>query len=327
VSELRVGFAGTPEFAASALAAILAAGFAVPAVLTQPDRPRGRGLALAPSPVKASTLAHGIPCLQPPSLKTEDARAPVLAIPVDVLVVAAYGLILPSAVLAWPRFGCLNIHASKLPRWRGAAPIQRAIAAGDTETGITIMQMDAGLDTGPMIDVVDVPIASRETAGTLHDKLADAGAQAIVSTLRRLAAQRALTSKPQPSTGVTYAHKIGRADAAVDWTRPAEELDCLVRAMNPVPGAFARFGAHDVKVWEAMPSRAGEPEGAAGSATPSVAPGVVLAVGNDGIDVACGRGALRLLVVQPAAGKRMPATAFAAGRTLSVGARFDARSL
>jgi methionyl-tRNA formyltransferase len=323
VSDLRVGFAGTPEFAARALAAILEAGFEVPLVLTQPDRPRGRGLALAPSPVKARALAHGIPCLQPQNLKSEEARAPVLAIPADVLVVAAYGLILPPAVLAWPRHGCLNIHASKLPRWRGAAPIQRAIAAGDTATGVTIMQMDAGLDTGAMIDMVDVPIAPRETAGTLHDKLAIAGAEAIVATLRRLAVQRVLTSTVQPATGITYAHKIGRADAGIDWARPAEDLDGLVRAMNPVPGAFTRFGAQEVKVWEAVPASSADSGPGTDMAAMRAAPGTVLAVGADGIDVACGRGSLRLQVVQPAAGKRMPSAAFAAGRALSVGARFD----
>jgi methionyl-tRNA formyltransferase len=320
VSELRVGFAGTPEFAASALAAILAAGFNVPVVLTQPDRPRGRGLELAPSPVKQTALAQGIPCLQPASLKSDDARGPVLAIPLDVLVVAAYGLILPPAVLAWPRYGCLNIHASRLPRWRGAAPIQRAIAAGDEATAITIMQMDAGLDTGPMVDVVDVPIAPRETAGTLHDKLATAGAAAIVQTLQRLSREQALTTAPQPAIGVTYASKVGRADAALDWSRSAEDLDRLIRAMDPVPGAFTRFAAQDVKVWAATPV-ASTPITSAVASGP-VDPGTVVAVGPEGIDVACGQGTLRVAVAQPAAGKRMPATAFAAGRALGVGARF-----
>jgi methionyl-tRNA formyltransferase len=326
VSDLRVGFAGTPPFAATALAAILEAGFSVPVVLTQPDRPRGRGLALAPSPVKQCALAHAIPCLQPPELKTEAARNPVLAIAADVLVVAAYGLILPPAVLAWPRYGCLNIHASRLPRWRGAAPIQRAIATGDTMTAITIMQMDAGLDTGPMLEVVAVPIAPRETTGTLHDKLAVAGAQAIVSTLRRLDRERALTSAPQPTTGVTYANKVGRADAALDWTRPAEELDRVIRAMDPAPGAFTRLGTQEVKIWAAIPAAAPAAATAPNAAAPYAAPGTVLALDRDGIHVACGQGVLRLTCVQPAAGKRMAAMAYAAGRALSVGTCFGTAS-
>ena len=313
MSALRVGFAGTPEFAATALAAILAAGYSVPLVLTQPDRPRGRGLALAASPVKLLAAMHGIACLQPPTLKSDGARAEALAVELDVLVVAAYGLILPPSVLAWPRFGCLNIHASKLPRWRGAAPIQRAIAAGDTATGITIMQMDAGLDTGPMVDVVDVAIAPRETAGTLHDKLAAVGARAIIGTLQRLDVQQVLTSTPQPSVGVTYAAKVGRADAAIDWSLSAATIDCAIRAFDPAPGASTRFGAQDVKIWAAAP-------GTAAAAEP---PGTVVGVGAPGIDVACGSGMLRLTTVQPAGGKRMPAFAFAVGHGVKVGAHFS----
>ncbi len=310
---LRVGFAGTPVFAAEALAAILTAGFAVPLVLTQPDRPSGRGLKLSPSPVKLRAIEHGIPVLQPPSLKTDAARAEALAVRLDVLVVAAYGLILPPAVLAWPRHGGLNIHASKLPRWRGAAPIQRALLAGDSVTGVTIMQMDAGLDTGPMIEVVDVPIAARETAGTLTARLAAAGAAAIVTVLERLARDGALAATPQPADGVTYAAKIGRADAALDWTQSSAMLDRTVRAFDPAPGAFTQWGAETVKVWSAEPVT-----------DASGAQGTVVAVGPDGVDVACGSGALRLRTVQPAGGKRMPATAFAAGRALGPGARFGA---
>lgn len=311
---LRVGFAGTPEFAATALAAILAAGFPVPLVLTQPDRPRGRGLELASSPVKHLAATHGIRCLQPPTLKTAEARADATATNLDVLVVAAYGLILPPAVLAWPRLGCLNIHASKLPRWRGAAPIQRAIAAGDAVTGVTIMHMDAGLDTGPILDVVDVPIVPRETARTLHDKLAAAGAQAIVATLRRLAEKQVLTSVVQPADGVTYAAKVTRVEAELDWSRTAGAIDCAIRAFDPVPGAFTRFGAGVLKVWSAKPA----------PSTSVAPPGTVLAVAADGVVVACGEGALRLAVVQPAGGKRMPAAAFALGHALTVGARFSA---
>jgi len=308
---LRVGFAGTPAFAAQALEAILTAGFPVPIVLTQPDRPSGRGLAVAPSPVKALAVERGLPVLQPATLRTDDARAPVLAATIDVLVVAAYGLILPPAVLAWPRFGGINIHASLLPRWRGAAPIQHALLAGDPGTGITIMQMDAGLDTGPMIERVDVPIGSRETAGTLTATLAAVGAQAIVRTLDRLESEGSLAATPQPVTGATYAGKIERAHAALDWSGSATVLDRAVRAFDPVPGAHTIFAGQAVKVWAAQPVLA----------EVGVAPGTVLGV-EDSIEVACGQGSLRLLTLQPAGGKRMPAAAFAAGRGVSRGARF-----
>jgi methionyl-tRNA formyltransferase len=300
---VRVGFAGTPGFAALALEAIIAAGFEVPLVLTQPDRPRGRGLHAEPSPVKRLAEAHRLPVLQPATLKTADARVPLLALPLDVLVVAAYGLILPLAVLSWPRHGCLNIHASALPRWRGAAPIQRAIQAGDTATGVTIMQMDAGLDTGAIIETVEVAIAARETAGTLHDKLATAGAAAVVSVLARLARDGTLRMTPQSANGATYAHKVERADAAIDWANAAEAIDRQVRAFDPVPGAATHFGGLPVKVWSADPI-AQESDAAAGT---------ILATGKVGIDVACGRGALRLRELQPACGKRMSAAAFAAG--------------
>ncbi len=312
VGSLRVGFAGTPPFAAEALSAILAAGFAVPVVLTQPDRPQGRGLRVAPSPVKTLALAHDIPVLQPPTLRTPEGRAEVLATRIDVLVVAAYGLILPEAVLAWPLHGGINIHASHLPRWRGAAPIQRALLAGDSATGVTIMRMDAGLDTGPMIDVVPVPIAARETAGTLTTKLAAAGAAAIVAVLERLARDGALASAPQPMDGITYAAKIGRDDAALDWARSAVELDRAVRAFDPIPGAFTLFDGQPVKIWTAEP----------GSREAAAAPGTVIAVSPAGVDIACSEGSLRVKTLQPAGGKRMSAAAFAAGRALAIGARF-----
>ena len=314
MTPLRVGFAGTPAFAAEALAAILAAGHPVPVVLTQPDRPQGRGLKLAAPPVKELALRHALPVLQPATLRTPDARAGALAIPIDVLVVAAYGLILPAEVLAWPRHGGINIHASKLPRWRGAAPIQRAILAGDTATGVTIMQMDEGLDTGPMLAVVDVPIAPRETAGTLTTRLAAAGAEAIVRVLARIARGDLPPAVAQPADGATYAAKVGRDDARLDWTLPATALDRAVRAFDPVPGAYTEFDGAPLTV------RSAEPAGA-GTAAP---PGTVTAVGAGGIDVCCGEGALRLLTVQPAGGKRMGAGAFAAGRALLPGVRFGA---
>ena len=306
---LRVGFAGTPPFAAEALAAIAAAGFAVPIVLTQPDRPSGRGMKLTASAVKQKAQELGIPVLQPPSLKTEEGRAAALAVPLDVLVVAAYGLILPPAVLAWPRYGGINIHASRLPRWRGAAPIQRALLAGDAGTGVTLMQMDAGLDTGPMLEVIAVPIAPRETAGTLTVKLAAAGAAGVVGVLERLAREGRVDVTPQPAEGVTYAAKIERADAVLDWRQPAATLDRVVRAFDPLPGASTHLGAEALKVWDAVPL-----------ATGSGAPGTVIAVGPEGVDVACGVGCLRLRTVQPAGGKRMPAHAYARGRQLAPGA-------
>jgi methionyl-tRNA formyltransferase len=310
---LSIGFAGTPAFAASALRAILGAGFAVALVLTRPDRPRGRGLKLEPSPVKALAQTAGLPVLQPPTLKTPEARAPVVAVPVDVLVVAAYGLILPPAVLSWPRHGCLNIHASRLPRWRGAAPIQRALLEGDAATGVTIMQMDTGLDTGPVVEVVDVPIVAGETAGTLHDKLASVGAQTIVAVLRRLARDGRLVAHAQPPEGATYAHKIARGEAAIDWEADAEAIDRQIRAFDPVPGAYTAQDGGGLKLWRARPI---EHETTA-------APGTILSAGPDGIDVACGRGALRILELQPAGGRRMPVGAFLAGHFLVPGTRFS----
>jgi methionyl-tRNA formyltransferase len=311
---MRVGFAGTPAFAASALAAILARGFDVPLVLTQPDRPSGRGLKAAQLPVKRLAASHGLPVRQPASLKPDDVRAQLRAIPLDVLVVAAYGLLLPPAVLAWPRHGGLNVHASLLPRWRGAAPIQRALLAGDAETGVTIMQMDAGLDTGAMHDVVRIPIAARETGGTLHDKLAAAGASAIVAVLERLEREGAIHGVPQPAEGATYAAKLTRADAAVDWRGSAAAIDRQVRALDPVPGAFTGRGGEPVKLWVAEPAAA---------VARQSDPGEVLAADADGVVVACGEGALRIAELQPAGGRRMSAAAFVAGRRIAVGQRFD----
>jgi methionyl-tRNA formyltransferase len=313
-SLLRVGFAGTPAFAAAALRAVVAAGFTVPVVLTQPDRPRGRGMQVVASPVKQLALQHGIALQQPVTLRGDDARAAALAVPLDVLVVAAYGLILPQAILDWPRHGCINIHASLLPRWRGAAPIPRAIAAGDASTGITIMQMDAGLDTGPMIASVPVAIASRDTAALLHDRLAAAGSDAIVDVLHQLLRDGKLAAVPQPAAGATYAAKLERAEAAIDWAASAPEIDRRIRAFDPVPGAFTHWRDEPVKVWSAQPS----------AARAGVPPGTVFGVGSDGIDVACGDGVLRLSIVQPAGGKRMDAAAFAAGRAVRPGMQFGA---
>ena len=310
---LRVGFAGTPRFSAVALAALAGAGFTIPLVLTRPDKPKGRGLRLAPSEVKVEAGAREIPVLQPATLTDGDAVAAALAQAIDVLVVAAYGLILPQRVLDWPRAGCINIHASRLPRWRGAAPIQRAIESGDPTSGITIMQMDAGLDTGPIIEIRDMPIEPRETAGTLHDKLAEVGARAIVDVLRRLDRDGALERTPQPAQGVTHAAKIGRSDARIDWMRDAAAIDRQVRAFDPVPGAFTAHGAELVKIWRAAPV----------PCEARARPGTLIAL-DDALVIECGRGALRVEEVQPAGGRRMAATAYASGRALAAGARFEA---
>ena len=310
---LRIAFAGTPVFAAKALQAIVDAGFSVPLVLTRADKPKGRGLRLESAPVKAQAAARGLAILQPVTLRNGAEREQVLAYAVDVLVVAAYGLILPPDVLNWPRHGCLNIHASLLPRWRGAAPIQRAIEAGDPVSGVTIMQMDAGLDTGAMILKRDVPIDPRETAGSLHDKLALAGADAIIEVLHRLDRGSILEATPQPADEVTYAAKIAREDARIDWTSDAQAIDRRVRAFDPVPGAFTSLQGERIKIWAALPVARQQ----------RAAPGVVLASGSTGIDVACGSAALRLLEVQAEGGKRMPVRSFLAGRSLAAGVRFD----
>ncbi|MCQ3923493.1 MAG: methionyl-tRNA formyltransferase [Rhodocyclaceae bacterium] len=306
---MRVVFAGTPEFAAQALAAILADGNEVVLVLTQPDRPAGRGMSLQASPVKQLALQHGLPVHQPSSLKSEDACQPIIEARPDVMVVAAYGLILPQAALDIPRLGCLNIHASLLPRWRGAAPIQRAILAGDAKTGVTIMRMEAGLDSGPMLLKESLPIADTDTAGTLHDKLAALGARLIVEALPKLE-RGELPGDIQPEEGVTYAAKLEKAEAALDWRRPALLLDRAVRAFNPFPGATAQMDGQIIKIWRV-------------AAVPGTGePGTVLAAGADGIVVACGEGALCLTELQKAGGKRLPAADFLRGFALKPGQRF-----
>ena len=310
VPGLRVGFAGTPEFARAALAALIDAGYDIPVVLTQPDRPAGRGMKLTASPVKQLALEHGLPVWQPPTLKTADIQEQLRALGLDVLVVAAYGLLLPQVVLDIPRLGCINLHASLLPRWRGAAPIHRAIEAGDAETGITVMQMEAGLDTGPMLSTHRCPIAPDDTTGRLHDKLAALGAEAIVDALPKLAAGQ-LTPVMQPEEGVTYAHKIDKAEAQLDWTQSAEVLARRIRAFDPFPGAVTSLSNEPVKIWAAtVTDGAGEP-------------GTVLSVDRDQLVVACGSGALAVSEVQRAGGKRQPVSAFLAGMPLNVGDRFE----
>ena len=304
---MKVIFAGTPAFAAQALQAIITAGHEVALVLTQPDRPAGRGMALQPSPVKKLALDQGIEVFQPLSLKDVAAQEKIAALGADVMVVAAYGLILPQRVLDLPRFGCLNIHASLLPRWRGAAPIQRALLAGDAETGVCIMQMEAGLDTGPVLQRRAFALAPAETAASLHDRLAALGAQLIVEVLERLP----LPAEPQAIEGITYAHKIEKAEALIDWTKSAAELDRHIRAFNPFPGAQALSGGLTIKLWLATP--------VAGSG----AIGEVLAVDRKHLVVACGSGALAISELQKAGGKRLPVQQFLAGNPMRVGDRFD----
>lgn len=301
---MRIAFAGTPEFARVAVEALHAAGHELVRVFTQPDRPAGRGMKLQPSPVKQFALAQGLPLAQPRSLRldgrfpdeAEAARAQLVVDAPELIVVAAYGLILPRWVLALPRHGCLNIHASLLPRWRGAAPIQRAIEAGDDETGITLMQMDEGLDTGAMRLHEATPIAPADTAATLHDRLAAIGARLVVLGLERLQAGT-LPSVPQPAEGATYAHKIDKAEAALDWAQPAAALERRIRAFDPAPGCSAAVAGVPLKLWRARvcAGRAGAP------------PGQRLDAGRGRLVVACGEGALELLEVQAAGSRRMAA--------------------
>lgn len=309
MSKLKVAFAGTPEFASEALSAILTAGFEVPLVLTQPDRPAGRGMKLQASPVKQLAQQHGITVAQPHSLKLDgkypdEARAAqeaLLAAAPDVMVVAAYGLILPQWTLSLPRLGCLNIHGSLLPRWRGAAPIHRAIEAGDAETGITIMQMDIGLDTGDMLVIEKTAIRPDDTTATLHDRLATLGGRLIVEALE-MAACGGLTATPQPQEGVNYAHKIEKAEAAIDWRLPATEIERRMRAFDPFPGTTFQLpgdkGPDTIKLW------------AAGVVPATGQPGEVLHAQGDTLVVACGEQALALRTLQKPGGKRVSVREF-----------------
>ena len=319
---MRVIFAGTPEFARVALAHLHEAGFDIPLVLTQPDRPAGRGMKLQASAVKQWAQAQQIPVAQPRSLRLDGkypedaaaARAAIETARADVMVVAAYGLILPQWVLDLPRLGCLNIHGSVLPRWRGAAPIHRAIEAGDAETGVTIMQMDAGLDTGDMLLVQTLPISPQDTTESLHDALAALGAQLIVQALQQ-AQTGALQGLAQTTDGVCYAHKIDKREAALDWTQPATTLARRVRAFNPFPVASSVLGGETIKFWraQALPphSRAAQP-------------GEVIAVSAEGVDIATASGVLRATRLQKAGGKPLEAADFLHGFALHPGQIFAA---
>jgi len=306
---MRIVFAGTPEFAVSSLRAA-ARHHEVVAVYTQPDRPAGRGRGLAPSPVKLEAVARGIPVYQPETLKDEAAQQQLRDLQPDLMVVVAYGLILPKAVLTIPTHGCWNVHGSLLPRWRGAAPIQRAIQAGDEKTGICLMQMEAGLDTGPVLLHQELPIAATDTGGQLHDKLAELGAQVLSDGLGLLRAGIKPIARPQPEQGVTYAHKLDKAEAKLDWAQDAETLARTVRAFNPWPIAEALLAAERVRIHGAV----------ALDVAHGQAPGTVLAAGREGIDIACGQGALRLRVLQREGGKAITAADYLnARRDLRVG--------
>ena len=302
---MKLIFAGTPEFAAVALDALLAAGHAVALTLTQPDRPAGRGLKPRPSAVKALALARKLPLAQPPSLKEPVIQEQLRAIGADAMVVAAYGLILPDAVIAIPARGCINIHASLLPRWRGAAPIQRAVLAGDRETGITIMQMDAGLDTGAILLQEKIALNDDDTAQTLHDKLAQFGARCVVRALKENPAPRA-----QDDTAATYADKITKAETVIDWARSAGDICRQIRAFDPVPGAVTTLDGATLKIWRAQPL-----------AHEAVTPGTVMSARGSGIVVAAGGGAVNVIELQKAGSKRLAAAAFLAGAKLAPGAR------
>ncbi|KAF1699221.1 methionyl-tRNA formyltransferase [Pseudoxanthomonas jiangsuensis] len=293
---MRIVFAGTPEFAVPSLRAAAQRGEVV-AVYTQPDRPAGRGRGLAASPVKLEAIARGIPVLQPETLRRRASQDALRALAPDLMIVVAYGLILPQAVLDIPRFGCWNVHASLLPRWRGAAPIQRAIQAGDAETGVCLMQMEAGLDTGPVLLEQRTPIADAETGGQLHDRLAELGAQVLGDGLGLLRAGIRPVPRPQPEEGASYAHKLDKAEARLDWNRPAQELARTVRAFNPWPVAEATVAGERLRIHGAV----------ALPLAHDAAPGTLLVAGRDGIDIACGEGALRLRVVQREGGRAITA--------------------
>jgi methionyl-tRNA formyltransferase len=304
---MRIAFAGTPEFAADALRALIDAHYDVTLVLTQPDRPAGRGMKRLSSPVKQLAIDCGIPVHQPDSLKTPESQMPLVAAHVDVLVVAAYGLILPPALLTLPKFGCLNIHASLLPRWRGAAPIQRAILAGDPKTGVCIMQIDSGLDTGPVLLCRAILIAPEDTGGTLHDKLKQLGATLIVDALGNLRTG-GLDTVAQSEEGITYAEKLRKEEAEIDWSQSAIMIERKVRAFNPFPVAQTHLEGDALRIWRAR-IVTGEPI--------TQSPGQVIRCDAESVVVACGEGALAITELQKAGGKRMSATAFLAGKKIT----------
>ena len=311
---MRIAFAGTPVFAAVALQNLIDAKFDIALVLTQPDRPAGRGLQESASAVKQLALQHKLAIAQPPNLRNEDLPASLRASGAHALVVAAYGLILPAAVLYAFPFGCINIHASLLPRWRGAAPIQRAILAGDRETGISIMHMEQGLDTGPVYFSRTIGLLPEDSAASLHDKLAALGGRCIVEALPRIE-RGEIAASPQSGTGITYAHKVIKAEAEIDWAREALDVDRAVRAFNPFPGAFSQLGGESVKIWRGH-----------ASASSGGSPGEVLRCTAETIQVACGSGAFNVAELQKPGGKRLSVASFLRGTSLPAGARFGTQA-
>ncbi len=302
MSSLRIIFAGTPDFAATALTVLLKSEHEIVAVYTQPDRPAGRGRKLRASPVKDVALKNTIPVLQPENFKEKDVQNKLQAFNADVMIVAAYGLILPQVVLDSPRLGCLNIHASLLPRWRGAAPIQRAIAAGDTESGITIMQMNAGLDTGDILQLSSCPITNSDSGGDLHDRLAKIGAAAILETLQNLNSDK-LKPAEQDDSLATYAHKLDKKEALINWQKSASEIERLIRAFNPWPVAFTYLNNKPLRIWQAQILKQNS----------DLEAGTVINCDKKGIDISCGEGTLRLLKLQPSGSKAMDAASFMNG--------------
>lgn len=315
----RLIFAGTPDFAASALSALIKSEHKVVAVYTQPDRPAGRGRKLRASPVKEVALEHDIPVLQPDNLKETGAQKELRSFNADVMVVAAYGLILPQVVLDIPRLGCLNIHASLLPRWRGAAPIQRAIAAGDKESGITIMQMNAGLDTGDILQLSSCPITEEDSGGSLHDRLAEIGANAILETLENIDSDK-IQPVPQDDALATYAHKLDKKEAQINWYNSAVEIDRLIRAFNPWPVAFTLIDDKPLRIWQAQ---ALSPES---NTEADIKPGTIISSDKNGIDISCGEGVIRILKLQPSGSKAMDVASFINGhaKQLPIGSIFQA---
>ena len=306
ITGLRILFAGTPDFSVPPLRRLIAEGFPPIAALTQPDRPAGRGRQIQASPVKQLAETTGIAVYQPNTLRDAAARDLVSRLKPDLMIVVAYGLILPAEILQLPKYGCWNIHASLLPRWRGAAPIQRAIEAGDRESGVCIMQMDEGLDTGPVIHRASTALSATETGGSLHDALAELGAGALLECVHRLSHGESLQAEPQPESGITYARKLDKAEAQIDWSGPAEALERRIRAFNPWPVAWCMVGGERTRIWKSSLVRE----------THDSAPGTVLSTGKHGIDIATGKHVLRLLELQRPGKRRMSAADYLNAKTL-----------
>lgn len=314
MNKLSVLYAGTPDFAVPALEALIKAGYHIAAVLTQPDRPAGRGMKLTPSPIKQLALQHNISVMQPETLRNEQIQEEIQALNVDIMLVAAYGLIIPNVILNMPRLGCFNIHASLLPRWRGAAPIQRALLAGDSHTGVTIMKVVPALDAGDMIVKADIVIGERDTAQTLHDRLAQQGADLLIQVMQKLSLNGQLQAERQDESLVTYAEKLQKSEALIDWQQSSKKISRQVRAFNPFPVAHSTLLGEVCRIWMATDQ--------ADDCLPlQHLPGEIISLG-DTIDVQCGNGILKIETLQMPGGKRLVASDFCRGHTLSVGMRF-----